>query len=133
MPRSAKTGILKATASAAVVWAVYCLRGGAWLRAYPAVVVGCFLVVFAISLRGTPLVERFARGMGENLDARGVAYCRKATVAWTVFLAVHFAVTTLTVFASPGVWAVYNGCVAYALIGAMFLGEYVARRIARNG
>ena len=133
MPRSAKNGILKALASAAVVWAVDCLRGGAWLRAYPAVVTGCFLAAFAFSLCGTPLVERFARGMGEELDSRGVAYCRKATVAWTIFLAVHFAVTALTVFASPGVWAIYNGCVAYVLIGAMFLGEYVVRRVARNG
>ena len=103
------------------------------MRAYPAVVVGCFLAVFAFSLRGTPLVEKFARGMGEALDERGVSYCRKATVAWTIFLAAHFAVTVCTVFASPGVWAVYNGFIAYVLLGAMFLGEYVARRMARNG
>ena len=117
----------------AVVWAVYFLRGNIWFRLYPVLITGAFLAAFAMSLCRTPLVEKFARGMGESLDEGGVAYCRSATVAWTVFLAVHFSITVATLFASRTVWAVYNGFIAYLLIGGMFLGEYIARRRARHG
>ena len=133
MRSAARKTILRTAVAIAIVWAVYLLKGNVWFRLYPAIVVGAFLAAFASSLLGMPLVERFARRMGECLDEKGVAYCRGATVAWTVFLAAHFAVTVATLFASREVWAVYNGFVAYLLIGAMFLGEYVVRKRVRHG
>ena len=133
MRSAARKTILRTAVAIAIVWAVYLLKGNIWFRLYPVLVVGAFLAAFALSLLGTPLVERFARRMGEKLDEKGVAYCRGATVAWTVFLSAHFAVTVATLFASREVWAVYNGFVAYILIGAMFLGEYVVRKRVRNG
>ena len=129
-------GILRALRFAlapAVVWGIFLLRGNVWFRLYPLVVVAAVLVPFAASLAGTPLAETFARRMGADLDDAGVAYCRKATVAWTVFLAAHFAVTAATVFAPLRVWAFYNGFLAYVLIGAMFLGERLARRRCCRG
>ena len=133
MRRAGRKIALRAAVSAAAVWLVYCLKGGVWLRLYPAVAAGAVFAAFAISLYGTPLAERFARRMGEKLDARGVAYCRKATVAWTVFMGVHFAATAATVFADRETWAFYNGFAAYVLIGLMFACEYAARRRARRG
>lgn len=133
MGPSAPKAVLKAALAAAIAWAVYLLKGNIWFRLYPALAAGAFLAAFALSLLNTPLVERFARRMGEKLDARGVAYCRNATVAWTVFMAVHFAATVATLFVSREAWAVYNGFIAYVLVGAMFLGEYVARRRLMNG
>ena len=133
MRSAARKTILRTAVAIAIVWAVYLLKGNIWFRLYPVLVVGAFLAAFALSLLGTPLVERFARRMGEKLDEKGVAYYRGATVAWTVFLSAHFAVTVATLFASREVWAVYNGFVAYILIGAMFLGEYVVRKRVRNG
>ena len=132
--RFAKTA-LRVVGAAALVWGLYLLKANVWFRLYPAVVVAVAFSLFASSLVfGTPLAERFARRMGEQLDERGVAYCRKATVAWTVFLAIHLAVTLATVFcASREVWAFYNGCLAYVLIGLMFAGEWLVRRRARRG
>lgn len=130
--RTAKTA-LRLACAVALVWVLYLLKANVWFRLYPAVVVAVALAVFAISLFRTPLVERFARGMGEVLDARGVAYCRKVTVAWVVFLSVHLAVTVATVFARREVWAFYNGCLAYLLMGAMFAGEWLVRRRVRRG
>ena len=66
-------------------------------------------------------------------DAQGVAYCRRVTVIWTVFLAVHLSVTVATVFATHEIWAVYNGLVAYLLMGALFAGEWLYRRRFRRG
>lgn len=130
--RTAKTA-LRLACAVALVWVLYLLKANVWFRLYPAVVVAVALAAFAISLFRTPLVERFARGMGEVLDARGVAYCRKVTVAWVVFLSVHLAVTVATVFARREVWAFYNGCLAYLLMGAMFAGEWLVRRRVRRG
>lgn len=130
--RTAKTA-LRLACAVALVWVLYLLKANVWFRLYPAVVVAVALAVFAILLFRTPLVERFARGMGEVLDARGVAYCRKVTVAWVVFLSVHLAVTVATVFARREVWAFYNGCLAYLLMGAMFAGEWLVRRRVRRG
>lgn len=114
------------------VWAVYLLRANVWFRLYPVIMVLTVLVAFATSLRRTPLVESIARRMGETLDGHGVAYCRKVTWVWTVFLSVHLAVTISTVFASYEIWAVYNGFVAYVLMGALFVGEWVVRKRVRH-
>ena len=66
--------------------------------------------------------------MSGELDERGVMYCRRLTVVWTVFLACHLAVTVATVFMPMKAWAVYNGFVAYVLIGSLALGEFVYRK-----
>ena len=71
--------------------------------------------------------------MGEKLDEKGVEYCRKVTVAWVVFLSVHLAVTVWTVFLSREVWVLYNGCIAYVLMGLMFGVEFLFRKRVRNG
>ena len=115
------------------VWALYLLKAGAWCRVYPAAVVAFVLAAFALSLRSTPLVERFARAMGEKLDDRGRDYCRRVTIAWIVFLTAHLAVTIATVFASAEIWALYNGAIAYILMGLMFAGEMLVRRRVRHG
>ena len=116
-----------------VVWVLYFLRANVWFRLYPAVMVAAALSVFAISLLRTPVVEVLARRMGEALDARGVVYCRRVTVVWTLFLSVHLAITVATVFASHEVWVFYNGFLAYVLMGALFAGEWLVRRRLRRG
>lgn len=116
-----------------VVLALYLLKANVWFRLYPVLMVAVALVVFAISLWRTPLVEVFARRMGETLDARGVAYCRRVTVVWTAFLSIHLVVTFLTVFASHETWALYNGVLAYLMMGALFAGEWLFRRRYRRG
>ena len=124
--------VVQAVVSTAVVWAIYSLRANVWFRLYPVMVVVCVLCAFAASLFRTPLVEVFARRMGERLDGRGVAYCRNVTRAWVAFLTVHLAVTVATVFMSYEAWALYNGCIAYVLMGLMFAGEWIVRRRVRR-
>ena len=131
--RFARTA-LRVVGAVALVWLLYCLKANVWFRLYPAVVVTIALAIFAFSLHGMPIAERFARCWGEQLDEKGIAYCRKTTIAWVIFLSLHLVVTLATVFfASREVWAIYNGCIAYILMGAMFLGEWLVRRRARRG
>lgn len=125
--------ILRLACGIFAVWTLYLLRANVWFRLYPAVMVAIALSAFAISLFRTPLVEIFARRAGERLDERGVAYCRQVTVVWTVFLSLHLCATVATVFASDKVWALYNGCIAYILMGMLFAGEWLYRKKVRRG
>ena len=115
-----------------VVWALYFLKARVWFRLYPAVMVALALAVFAVSLFRTPLIEVFARKMGETLDARGIAYCRQVTRIWVAFLSVHLLVTVATVFLSREIWVFYNGFLAYVLMGSLLLGERLYRRRVRR-
>lgn len=115
-----------------VVWALYFLKARVWFRLYPAVMVALALAVFAVSLFRTPLIEVFARKMGETLDARGIAYCRQVTRVWVAFLSVHLLVTVATVFLSREIWVFYNGFLAYVLMGSLLLGERLYRRKVRR-
>ena len=134
MMRRPRAGFLARVAlTPVIVWALYLLKANVWFRLYPAMMVAIALAAFSVSLFRTPLVESIARRMGEDLDERGVAYCRTVTRVWTAFLAVHLAVTIATVFASQEFWAIYNGCVAYVLMGALFAGEWIVRRRVRRG
>lgn len=125
--------ILRLACGIFAVWVLYLLRANVWFRLYPAVMVAIALSAFAVSLSRTPLVEIFARRAGEKLDERGVAYCRQVTVVWVVFLSLHLCATVATVFASRKVWALYNGCIAYILMGMLFAGEWLYRKKVRRG
>lgn len=125
--------VAKAAISIGLSWAIYWFHGNVWFRLYPALLVVLALSVFVISLFGTPVVEICGRRMGRVLDAREVAYCRRATVLWCVFLSIHLMVTIATVFADEQIWVLYNGCIAYVLLAAMFAGERFVRRSVRRG
>jgi uncharacterized membrane protein len=105
------------------------------LKLYPALVNGALLAVFGWSLWHPPsVVERLARLREPDLPASGVAYTRKVTVAWCVFFCFNGAMAILTAcFASDQVWALYNGAIAYVLIGSMFAGEWLVRRRVMAG
>lgn len=103
------------------------------LKLYPVLVNVAMLGVFAWSLRHPPtLVERLARLREPDLPPEGVAYTRRVTQAWCVFFVCNGAIAAATAFAaSDRVWALYNGAIAYGLIGAMFAGEWLVRQRVR--
>ena len=121
----------------AVVSGAAVLALAAWLQGdalavklYPVLVNAALLLVFGLSLRfGTPVIERLARIQEPDLPAYAVAYTRRVTQAWCVFFLVNGAIALATAtLASERVWALYNGLVAYVLIGAMFAGEWLLRQ-----
>jgi uncharacterized membrane protein len=95
----------------------------------PVLINVALLVQFAGSLRGTPLVERFARMQQPSLSAAQVAYCRRVTQVWCVFFVFNALVSGLLArFAALSVWSLYNGLVAYVLMGILGATEYVVRK-----
>jgi uncharacterized membrane protein len=99
------------------------------LKLYPVLVNVGLLGAFSTSLIFPPsLVERIARTREPDLPAQAVGYMRRVTQVWCVFFAVNGAVALATaLWASSAVWSLYNGVVAYLLMGLLFAGEYLVR------
>jgi len=102
---------------------------------YPVLVNGVMLVAFAGSLFSPPtVVERIARLRDKDLPAQAIPYLRRVTAAWCVFFISNGAIALYTATASSfETWALYNGLIAYVLIGTMFAGEFLIRiRVMRG-
>lgn len=100
------------------------------LRLYPAAMSLGLLLLFGLSLRHPPtIVERIARLSEPELPARGVRYTRGVTQLWCGFFVVNGGVALWTALcASREAWELYNGLIAYLLMGALFAGEWLVRR-----
>lgn len=100
------------------------------LRYYPCAVSLGMLSLFAMSLRNPPtMIERFARLQQPELSPEGVRYTRTVTKVWCGFFIVNGLLAAWTAAqASREIWMLYNGLIAYLLMGALFAGEWLVRR-----
>ena len=100
-----------------------------FVLALPILINGALLLQFGLSLRTTPMVERFARMQDPNLGPAQVAYCRSVTKVWCVFFVVNACVSAyLALFAEVASWALYTGLIAYMLMGVLGATEYLVRK-----
>ncbi len=99
------------------------------LRFYPALVSGVMLVIFSWSLLSPPsLIERLARLQHPDLPPEGVIYTRRVTQVWCGFFIVNGFISLVTaLWSSFEVWSLYNGLIAYLLMGILLGGEYIVR------
>jgi uncharacterized membrane protein len=100
------------------------------LRLYPAGINFGMLLVFSLSLINPPsMVERFARLHEPDLPPSGVIYTRRVTQFWCGFFVFNGAIAIFTALhTSKETWALYNGLIAYLLMGTLFAGEWLFRR-----
>jgi len=97
--------------------------------ALPILINLALLAQFAGSLRGTPIVERFARMQDPNLGPLQIVYCRSVTKVWCAFFVVNACISgALAAFAPLAWWTLYNGLLAYVLIGVLATTEYIVRK-----
>ncbi|WP_233556346.1 hypothetical protein [Noviherbaspirillum sedimenti] len=115
----------------ALLLALAAAWGNAWmpLKLYPVLVNALLLGAFGYSLVAPPsLIERLARIKEPDLPPYAVQYTRRVTQVWCVFFFINGAIALWTALcASPAVWSLYNGVIAYALMGSLFGGEYLVR------
>ncbi|MBU2967483.1 hypothetical protein Q4508_06775 [Amphritea sp. 2_MG-2023] len=105
------------------------------LKFYPVLVNFSMLVIFASSLYARQtVVEKMARLKEPDLSPQGVAYTRNVTQVWCAFFVFNGTVSAVTaVWASEQIWMLYNGFIAYILIGLLMVVEWVVRqRVKRN-
>jgi len=100
------------------------------LKLYPVIVNATLLGLFAYSLVVPPsAVERIARLREPELPQQAISYTRRVTQIWCVFFLLNGALALYTaLYASSAQWWVYNGLIAYILMGILFAGEYLVRR-----
>ena len=98
-------------------------------KAYPAILSGLVVTVFANSLRHPPsLIERFARIKDPQLASVGQNYCRWLTGVWAIWLLANTLIAGgLAVWASIGLWTLWTGFISYLVMGTLFVGEIVLR------
>jgi uncharacterized membrane protein len=97
----------------------------------PLALTGLACVGFASSLRpgATPLVTRIATLANGPLPPAIAAHTRRVTIAWTILLAALLAITlALTVWGPRAWWSLFTNFITYALMGLMFIVEFVYRR-----
>jgi uncharacterized membrane protein len=92
------------------------------------------LTVFALSLWFKPaVITRLARLIEGELSEKAVAYTEKVTWVWVGFFLVNGALSLFTVlYGDMGIWTLYNGFIAYVLMGLLFIIEWSVRRVVKD-
>ena len=87
------------------------------------------LLTFGYSLIYPPtIIERFARLSMSVLPPEAVAYTRKVTLVWCLFFLLNGLMAAYTgLFTSLEFWTLYNGFIAYLMIGILLAAEYLIR------
>lgn len=116
-------------AGAAGVSSTFFIDSAVAVRIYPVIVNGVLAIAFGLSLLRPPsMIERLARLREPGLDAAGIRYTRRLTQVWLGFFLVNGAVSIVTVLSDElWLWTIYNGLIAYLLIGTVFFGEMLLR------
>ena len=121
---------LAAAAGATVLVALAWIgNDGLPLKLYPVLVNATLLALFALSLWRPPtVIERLARLTNPQLPAQAIPYVTRVTQVWCGFFICNGGIALWTALAgSDAAWALYNGVIAYLLIGALLLGERLLR------
>ena len=123
----------------AVVALMFCALLGlfnspALLRWYPVLVSTFMLCLFGLSLKyGPPMIERLARLREPVLPDIAIDYTRQVTKVWCLFFMLNGLVAAcLTLWAPLSWWTLYNGLIAYALMGLLFFIEWLIRQKVRG-
>jgi uncharacterized membrane protein len=95
----------------------------------PTLVNGLLLFSFGSTLVYPPtVIEKIARTMTNDLSENEVLYCKNVTVVWCLFFTLNGSMALfLAFFYSIEVWTLYNGVIAYGLMGLLFLVEFFYR------
>ncbi|MNE71751.1 hypothetical protein D3C80_1676500 [compost metagenome] len=125
--------LLPACAAIAFCLLLAAMNSTLLLRWYPVLINASLLGVFGLSLiHGPPVVERLARLREPDLPPAAVAYTRQVTKVWCLFfLGNGLTAAALALWAPLNWWALYNGLIAYLLMGALFAGEWWVRQRVR--
>lgn len=96
---------------------------------YPVIINVALALVFSYSLANPPpVIERLARLTQADLPPHAIAYTRKVTKVWLGFFIINAVIACYTaLFTSLETWTLYNGLIAYILMGVLFTAEYLVR------
>jgi len=109
------------------------------LKLYPLLINILFLTTFGRTLFSPPsMIFRFAlmqdKTLRGSLNEKRIAdYCRKVTYVWCGFFIINGSIAAWTIFSGSNMfWFLYNGGIAYILMGAIFVVEFIVRKIVQK-
>lgn len=104
------------------------------IKLYPVAVNAFMLVMFASTIVRPPsAIERLARLSEPDLPEVAIAYTRKVTLVWCAFFLVNGCIALATaVWGTEAQWTLYNGGIAYALMGLIAGVEWLVRKRVRG-
>lgn len=110
--------------------ASFIARRNDWLLYYPVVINLSMLGLFGYSLiNGPTIIERLARLKEPNLPDSAITYLQTITKLWCGLFIFNATVAAYTAVAtSIEIWTLYNGLIAYLLMGLLLSGEWIYRR-----
>ena len=127
-----RSNLLPAASATGVVFCAVTILAdqSQFLKFYPVFSNIFFLILFASSLRTPPtVIERVARLRHPNLSPRGVRHTRQVAVVWCFFFVLNGMAALYTAMVSTmKVWTLYNGFIAYLLMGVLFGLEFLVRK-----
>lgn len=128
---SNKQKIIIATLAAILIVFSFIENSIEGLKLYPVVINFSLLLTFVYSLFYPPtVIERIARLQDPDLDSEAIKYIRLITKLWCVLFVFNGSVALYTsMFSSIEVWVLYNGLIAYFLIGGLLGGELLYRHL----
>lgn len=102
-----------------------------WLLYYPVVINLTMLGLFAYSLKhGPSMIERLARLKEPKLPDAAIPYLANVTKLWCGLFIINGVAAWYTAhYTSLATWTLYNGLIAYLLIGLLLGGEWLYRTL----
>ncbi len=91
-----------------------------------------FLVFFISIFSKETVIQKFAKAVDGELSPNAIIYTRHLTYIWSGLTFFNFLMSLISVFMSTKFWAVYNGFIAYLLIGTLLCVEYIIRMILKK-
>ncbi|MGM8891995.1 Clp protease, partial [Psychrobacter sp. 1Y1] len=100
-----------------------------WLLFYPVVINLTMLGLFGYSLKhGPSMIERLARLKEPDLPDEAIGYLNSVTLIWCGLFIFNGSMALYTaLYTSIETWTLYNGLIAYLLIGSLLGGEWLYR------
>ena len=91
----------------------------------PFLISASFLISFSYSLLYPPnAIEVFASMLVQDLSTEEIAYCRRITLIWVLFFMLNGMMAFYTACCTSfGIWSLYNGLIAYVVMGILFVVE----------
>jgi len=109
------------------------------LKFYPLLINILFLISFGRTLFSPPnMIFRFALMQDKTIrgslnEKRIDDYCRKVTYVWCGFFFINGSIAAWTIFSGSNMfWFIYNGGISNILIGAIFVVEFIIRKIVQK-
>ena len=125
-----RAGWIAAVAASALALVTFFANATMPLKLYPVILNGLLCALFTSSLSHPPTaIERLAKLTNPELPPEAVAYTRKVTQVWCAFFLFNGSMALGTaLWASDVDWVLYNGLIAYGLMGLLFGCEWLVRR-----